>query len=215
LLGLEDCWITDKVKLPYVTFPPTAEEPKTVCVEFKALKKDIPTIPTQKFIDSADIAMEAIHKPVASPEWWEVRVGSGRPQAVVNFREIAPGTQCQGVKKKYGTGSWSMTIPHYNRPKGFKPQIPDYQKGDFEGVLTLNDNSKLVVNCISAAECKRVINALKAYIDPQMLPAKGGLKVGERNGVYKKVRVTATRLKFYHAGQQNFDPKKDFVVRFV
>jgi hypothetical protein len=215
LQQLEDCWPTDKVRLPYVTFPLGADEPKTLCPEFGVLRRDRGSIPVQKYIDSADIAMTATHQPMGVPEWWEVRVGSGRPQAILIFRECASGTQCMGVKKKYGKGVWSLTIPHYNKPKGFKPQIPDYQKGDFEGVLTLKDNSKLVVNCISTAECKRVINALKPFIDPKMLPIKGGLKVGERNGVYKKVKVTATRLKFYHAGQQEFDPKKDFVVRLV
>jgi hypothetical protein len=143
------------------------------------------------------------------PEWWQLRAEAQRPQFVVIFAEVL-GTG------KLTDSRWSLTIPHYNRPKGFKPRIPDYNKGNFEGILTLTDNSKIIVNASSEMECKRVINALKILVDAKYRTQNGKAikaKVGERlNSDFKKCKVTPTRGDFYSTGARNMQPT--FSVNF-
>lgn len=136
------------------------------------------------------------------PEWWQVRPGQ-RPQLVVVYGELKG--------QKLTTSRWSMAIPHYSRPKGYRPKIPSYTRGNWEGIYTLSDNSKLFVNASTQSECKKVINSLKLHIPPQL--RKGAtLKVGERNGVdYRNVAVVPVSAKFFSGGQRSTTP--DWVVK--
>jgi hypothetical protein len=143
------------------------------------------------------------------PEWWAVRPGADRPQFVIMFAEI------------YGTGKlgksrWQLTIPHYNRPKGAKPSIPKYRKGNWQGTLTLTDNSKIRINAATASEAKRVINKLKILIPVQYRTVNGkAIKptILERaDGDMKECDVTPIRGDYYKTGQRQNLP--DWSVNF-
>lgn len=137
------------------------------------------------------------------PEWWAVRKGANRPQAAVLYAEVKP-------TGKLGNGRWVLHIPHYNRPKGAKPSLPRYAKGDWRGVLTLADNSKIVVNASTASECKRVINKLKILVPARYRMEKGKAirpKIFEEDSdAYKKCDVIPVRLDFYSNGRENRVP---------
>jgi hypothetical protein len=143
------------------------------------------------------------------PEWWAVRPGANRPQFVILFAEIYG-------SGKLGKSRWQLTIPHYNRPKGAKPSIPRYNKGDWMGTLTLSDNSKIRVNAASSSECKRVLNKLKILIPAEYRLSRGkAIKptIMERaDGGLKNCTVVPIRGDYYKFGQQQGLP--DWSVKF-
>jgi hypothetical protein len=145
------------------------------------------------------IKMRNEEQPIAAiPEWWPARIGGQRPQLVTLFAEKLP-------NGKLGRTRWPLTIPHYN-PRVRKPNLPSYKKGQWEGILTLKDNSKLIVNAISQSEAERVINAVKTYISPAYL-AGAQLKIGIRKGEpLKQCLVVPTSAKFFATGQKNTVP---------
>lgn len=139
------------------------------------------------------------------PEWWQVRVFQ-RPQLVIQYAELLE-------NNKIGRSRWAVSIPHYNKPKTYKPGFLDYDKGDFEGILVLNDNSKIIINAKTKPECLRVIEHFKQFIDPKYLENIQKPKIGERPDVYKKVRVTAVRCHFFSTGQKQNPPDWSLKLR--
>lgn len=137
------------------------------------------------------------------PEWWAVRPGADRPQFVVIYAEVFK-------TGKLGKSRWQLTIPHYNRPKGAKPKLPKYSKGNWMGTLTLTDNSKIRINARTASECKRVLNQLKILlpVDKRMVDGKG-IKptILERaDSPLKECNVVPVRGDYYAGGQKNGQP---------
>jgi hypothetical protein len=135
----------------------------------------------------------------AVPEWWAVRVGANRPQLVVLYGESLS-------DDRTGRSRYAMTIPHYKFTGSGKPSFPTYQKGSWEGTLTLKDNSKVIVNAISYVEASRVLDAIKAFIDPSMV--QGSIqKIGERKGVtLKTITVKPCTAKYFATGQKDTNP---------
>jgi len=106
---------------------------------------------------------------------------------------------------KRGPANNPVTIPHYSGPRN--PSLPNYRKGQWEGILTLNDNSKLIVNAYSKTEAERVIKWITRYINPTML-TKSFPKFGQRKGQpLKTILVTPRQAKFFPTGQQNMSPQ--------
>lgn len=134
------------------------------------------------------------------PEWWQLRPEGKRKQAVLLFKEKKPdGT--------IGNDPYPITIPHFKftAPPSSAP-LGDYRKGQVEGILTLKDNSKLIVHCFDQAEAERVINILKGLIDPTFLDG-ATQKIGKRNGQpFKEITVTPTRLDYYPSGVRAMKP---------
>jgi hypothetical protein len=181
--------------------------------EDKIIEKDLKVLSTPDTKESVqelygEVAELQIKRAVAAvPEWWQIRAESQRPQLVILFAE-------QLASGKLTSSRWTLSLPHYNRPKAFKPSIPAYQKGNWEGILTLTDNSKIIVNASSSSECKRVINRLKTYI-PVEYRVKNGkaikAKYGERiNSDLRKVKVIPVRASFFSTGARNLAP--DWVI---
>lgn len=174
---------------------------------FKGLK-----LPTAILLDTIggivrEIMLEQIknklfpkEQPIAAvPEWWQARTGSDRAQLVVLYAEKLAGN-------RLGRSRYAMTIPHYLYVGEGKPRFPEYQKGSWEGILVLNDNSKVIVNCISYKEASRVLNALKLFINPLMLNGSTQ-KIGERGGLpLKKITVKPVMSKFFATGQKDMNP---------
>lgn len=137
------------------------------------------------------------------PEWWQVRRNSGTPQLTVLFAE-------QFSSGKLGGSRWTLSIPHYNRPKGARPNIPTYNKGNWFGTLRLSDGSKLGINAASSSECKRVLNRLKIHI-PVEFRTKNGKAIKPRivedpSADLKECKVTPVRADYYSKGQTNMTP---------
>ncbi|WP_016951246.1 hypothetical protein [Anabaena sp. PCC 7108] len=107
---------------------------------------------------------------------------------------------------KLGSSRWILTIPHYNKPKEFKLKMPDYSKGDYEAIKELNDNSKIIVNAASETECIKVINACLQHVPEKYTLGSKPPKVGKREKVYKKCKVTAVRSHFFLTGQKDLIP---------
>jgi hypothetical protein len=137
------------------------------------------------------------------PEWWQARRGSDIPQLAIIFAE-------QFSSGKLGKSRWTLCIPHYNRPKGAKPSIPTYNKGNWFGTLKLTDGSKLGVNAASSSECKRILNRLKIHIPVEFRTKKGkAIKpriVEDPTADFKECKVTPVRADYYSKGQSNMKP---------
>jgi hypothetical protein len=135
----------------------------------------------------------------AVPEWWQVRLGADRPQLVILYGEKLP-------NDKTGRSRYPLTIPYYKFTGKGLPVFPTYQKGQWEGLLTLRDNSRIVVHAISYNEAKRVLNELKEFVDPNM---RGGStqKIGEYGGVaLKTITVKPCTAKYFATGQKDTNP---------
>jgi hypothetical protein len=134
------------------------------------------------------------------PEWWEYRPESKRPQGILVFQELkADGT--------IGNDPYSITIPHCNLGTApIKAPLTTYKKGNWQGILTLKDNSKLIVNCVDVDEVNRVIGALSKVIDPAYLVGSF-VKIGPHRGLdYKTITVRVMRLDYYPNGSKNMKP---------
>ncbi len=146
------------------------------------------------------------------PEWWQARVGSDRPQLVVTFRP----KNVSSNKSKKSDSKWCLTIPHFQASKSNIQQqlrlIPDYTKGQYQGVLTLKDNSKLIVYAKSINEAERFIKKIVSsdLIDPKYIVNKtrieNDIKLGRANGNFKEITVTPTAAKYFSTGQKNLQP---------
>ena len=142
-----------------------------------------------------------INASAAVPDWWQVRKEGKRPQLVIEFGQ-------RGKRGGIGYANYTLHIPHYKHrtPPKTSP-IPAYRKGQHEGILTLFDNSKVIVNAFSLSEAKQVIEAAKKVISPKYLK-NSHVKYGTRKGVdLKEVQVYPAKAKFFPTGLENTVPK--------
>ena len=136
------------------------------------------------------------------PDWWQTKLNADRPQLAILYREWDG--------RKFGAYYHTQHIPHYNKPKSYKPTFPDIKKGNIMGMLTLTDNSKIIINGASNAEVKKVINAFKTFVDGKFKKGIKEPKLGERPDEIKKVTTRAIRAEFYSKGQ--LDTKPDWSI---
>ncbi len=137
----------------------------------------------------------------AIPEWWQVRLGADRPQLIVQYAEVLN-------DGKFGAPKYALTIPHYSLSfeQTTKDLFPNYQKGQAMGVLTLADNSKLIVNCNTQSEAESLIEALSESISSEALEGSF-LSTGNRKGQRLKTITVAPRIaKFFATGQKDIKP---------
>ena len=183
------------MEIPYVECKDGEATQKMMTLEVRA--GSITQSQKDALAKSAQLALKGCQsdKAVATlPDWWQTRIGADRPQAVVYFREWDG--------KKFGSYTHQVSIPHYSKPKTYKPQFPIMKKGDENGIMVLSDNSKIVVNCVSKNEAKKMLDFFKRLVS--VTYAK---KVFTKFGTYgegglKKVETKAVRLDFYSRGQE-------------
>jgi len=146
------------------------------------------------------IGQESCCKAIAIPEWWQMRVGAERPQFVIQFGKIeSSGTM--------GSSRWSLTIPHYRHPEGYRPNIPQYTRGQYFAAYTCKDNSKLVVHCKDRAEMNRVLPMFVACIKDDQRPSTPIVHYGERTGQALTVATVKPTVGHYYAtGQKDIKP---------
>lgn len=134
------------------------------------------------------------------PEHWQVRIEGGRPQLVYVFRE----------KNDDGSlaDSWyQIAVPHPD-PKINKsnvPKLPNYRKGDWEYIITLKDNSKIVVNASDEANAKTMVTAASAIVNEIMLDPMIPIKSGRRTAknAFVERDVVLYQIDYYGNGARN------------
>ena len=140
---------------------------------------------------------------IALPEAWAVRRGIDRPQLVIVYAEIFG-------SGKLGASRWSLTVPHYRGTSKSKISAPSYRRGNWQGQLTLNDGSTIVINASTSEECKRSLNKLKILV-PIDFRMKDGKVIKPRvvdnpNIDLKVCNLVPVMAKYYATGQKNMIP---------
>lgn len=144
---------------------------------------------------------DVIQATASVPEWWQLRAEAHRPQLVIQFAN-------KGRAGRPGRSRFSLTIPHFKTTTRItKSPLPPYRKGQHEGILTLFDNSKVIVNAFSEVEAERVLEAAKKHIKKKYLQ-NSHIKVGIRKGKkLKQDEVIPVLAHYYPTGLQNINPK--------
>lgn len=195
---------------PKLEFVPIQVEQIT-CVDGVAESKMI-TVDVLKGTEAASIeayaAMAKIQKaqcefqPIASvPEWWQLRPEGHRPQLIVHFGEVNP-------NGKIGKAMYALTIPHYTGSKDATKKHFQFSwsKGSVEGILTLKDNSKIIVNAASKGEAERIIGLASKYVSSSKL-IDSFTKIGERKGQpFKQITVKPKVARFFAEGTKSTLP---------
>ncbi|NEQ50333.1 MAG: hypothetical protein F6K11_09405 [Leptolyngbya sp. SIO3F4] len=90
----------------------------------------------------------------AVPMAWEIKVHE-HPQLIILWGPA-----------KGGSSRWAMHIPHprTNINADYRFVFPQYTRGPVRGTLILSDNSRVVVNGASEAECKKVLAYVRGLI---------------------------------------------------
>lgn len=137
----------------------------------------------------------------AVPDWWQVRLGADRPQLIVQYA------------RKFSDGTWDkpkylISIPRWSKSESLTvaDDFPTYQKGQYQGTTIFSDNSKLIVNCITAAESERVTAKLLLSIS----------EINKLNSVYttsfrrgrslSEITVYPRIVKYFATGQRDLNP---------
>lgn len=183
--------------------------------EFDTIQIDVPQSEAANIKELHDrifeLQEEACRKPrpecvAAVPEWWQVRLGADRPQLIVQYAELLTATGA--TPPKYGAPNQIITIPHYrlNADQTNRNLFPPYQKGQAMGILTLSDNSKLIVNCIAQRTSQLVIEQLQNTINSELLEGSQ-LSIGTRKGqALKTITVYPRIVKYFANGQADLKP---------
>lgn len=98
----------------------------------------------------------------ACPTGWQIRPEYHRPQAIYQFAQIDASGNIVGAPK------YEITVPHHAATKPTTP-LPNYQRGNWETIFVLNDNSKVTIHSLDAANGNLMLNAIKLLIDPAQL----------------------------------------------
>ena len=145
-------------------------------------------------------------EPVTSlPLSWQIRNEGDRPQLVI---------QCaQKLENgKYDSAKYPISVPHWKGKATDKVKLPVYTKGNYEGILTLKDNSKVTINAANHAECTKILNAIKPWIAKDMLEGSR-FKGGKINVEIKNTKVRPMYGRYFSTGQKNTKP--DWRIDFV
>jgi len=134
------------------------------------------------------------------PERYQIPVDGHIPQIIYIFREI-------NEDGSWGERMYPMTVPHpQNTTAPSERPLPNYQKGSWELIFTLKDNTKVFINAVSMEECNRVIELVKPLIDRNFLESSFQ-KIGQRKGqALLEIKVRIFKVDFYAKGTKNAKP---------
>lgn len=137
----------------------------------------------------------------AVPDWWQVRIGANRPQLVVLYA------------RKFDDGSWdkpkySISIPHWTKTEEDTTlsNLPEYDKGQKQGMVVFSDNSKLIINAKTEGECNRVIDALLDGIDSSKKEGMVTTITDRKGKELRQIKVYPRVAKYFATGQMNMSP---------
>lgn len=136
----------------------------------------------------------------AVPEHWQVR-SPQVSQACFLLADLD-----ENSSSGLGRSRWSLSIPHYRHDSTFRPNL-QFQKGSHFGSMKLTDGSQVIVNCVDANECRRVLNEIQDLIDPEYIPDTQQILLSERSGQsLSEKTVKAIRITFHSNGQASLTP---------
>jgi hypothetical protein len=194
----------------------TATDASRVDFEEKSFKVPASESDAYKLLYARIFALESLQCDDATaiatvPEWWALRRGSDVPQLAILFAEVL-GTG------KLTTSRWTLHVPHYNKPKGYKPSIPSYTKGNWSAILKLSDGTRIVVNASTKTEAQRVTNKLKILVPVALRTNKAGKAIKARivenpDTPFKEAKVIPIRADFYSQGQMSGQPDWSIPLR--
>ncbi|MEH1922171.1 MAG: hypothetical protein V7L07_14015, partial [Nostoc sp.] len=143
----------------------------------------------------------------AVPEWWQIRIEAGRPQMIFMFAQ-------KMENGNFGSPKYPLTIPHPIVQHYSTSPLPDYKKGQYEALLTLKDNSKLIINAFSVEEAQKMLDACKALIQPEYLEGAIQRPIAPRKGPeLLEIDVIAKRAEYFSTGLKNTKP--DWIDSFT
>lgn len=136
-------------------------------------------------------------------EHWQLRPEAERPQVALLWGLYVPG------ESTIASGKYQTTIPHCD------PSILDeatnrwgYEKGAIQFLLTLKDNSKVIMYAASKTEAMRVYALIGPYIDPDMVEG-AYIKWGEYSGPpFKPGHLRLRRADYYPRGLERQFPER-------
>ena len=122
------------------------------------------------------------------PESYIAKAPTIKPQLQIQFKESSGNSHSR----------WHITIPHFNQAFKDRLYFPEYEKGNVRCVLTLKDNSKIVVNAASKAEGQTIITACLSYVEPGYAVSITEMSSHEfPNRNIKRVRVKACFAQYF------------------
>lgn len=136
------------------------------------------------------------------PLSWQIRNEGKRPQLVI---QCAERYKDENGKIGYRSAMYPITVPHWKGTPNDKPSLPTYKKGNWEGIYTLKDNSKVTINAANEAECTKILNAIKPWI-PKELQEGAILKGGKINVEIKNTIVKPMYGRYFSQGQKKSKP---------
>lgn len=132
----------------------------------------------------------------------EVRKGANVPQLVVVWKPKKPTEE-----NKYSR--WSLSLPHVKDNPDYIKHIKGYKKGSIQGLLTLKDNSKIIIYGKSHTHVKDILKTwiFTGMFDDKYLDKKDyPLKTSEINAEFEEIEVIPTYAKYFSTGQKNLQP---------
>lgn len=132
---------------------------------------------------------------ISQPESWltNSRRGNDIPQLIIIYR----------IKRNNKSGSYQVTIPHYNGSKSIKP--PEYTKGNEPIVFKMKDNSGIVINCSDAEKGKNIIKYFLGFCNKKYVDNMDNYIYPSKTRVRKDLMVPI-RADYFEDGQKNLNP---------
>jgi len=143
----------------------------------------------------------------STPDSWLIRPEYHRSQVIYQFAEVDNSGTIIGSPK------YQITVPHH-LPAKPTAALPNYKRGNWETIFVLNDNSKVTIHSVDAANGNLMLNAIKSRIDPTQLTnaylSKSSLVV--TNTPIAEINVKNRMAKYYSTGAKNEVP--DWLVKW-
>ncbi|WP_375515979.1 hypothetical protein [uncultured Nostoc sp.] len=186
--------------------PPPPEPPPEPPEDCDCMAKCCPDIDYRKIQKIIESEVKKLDVTAAIPLSFQIRHEGDTPQMVIQCAERKSAAS-ENTLAKYDSAKYPITVPHWKGGQNDKPSLPPYRKGNWEGILVLADNSKVTINAQNEAECTKILNAIKPWIDNKMLSGsyfKGGKIVTEQP--IKQALVYPRYGRYFANGQKNNKP---------
>ena len=142
------------------------------------------------------------------PDWWQVRLGADRPQLMVTYAA------------KFADGTWDkakyvISIPHWKKSEAMtgSEDFPIYRKGQYQGVMVLTDNSKIIVNAFSPEGALMSIDKIALGVQPLFLSGAVTKVASRRGRTLSSVIIYPRSARYFATGQLDLTP--NWVKKFV
>jgi len=161
------------------------------------------TLFNQKFPPSGDAY-------AVCPDGWLLRPEYHRPQGIYQFVEI------DKAGKVVGSPKYRITIPHHKPAKvdTLKSPMPNYERGSWEIIYVLKDNSKITIHSKDEQTGLVVLKAAKLLVESPYLVGAYQSKsclVTSDNSI-AEITVKCRMAKFYSTGCLTLLP--DWIVKW-